>query len=239
MNLLKVLKRLFDWPFPSTTLRKIRQNHSPNLMLKFKRSSWPKSLPKQRGAIMGKRFKNVWVSSEEKMQLALNNTAMGFIFDDRGELEINHPFLGYQGKKQTRRFSNIKAISPFHQRPSAFIQRVITILLIFISVVAMLNVMMLIWFLTASNTALSMGISIMSWITAFALLTVVSLAWIAHLSALGPLGTSHWIKVAYLDEKNELQTVYFADASKLAGEVSWAVHKNSCCYQEIAPAQIG
>ncbi len=94
---------------------------------------------------MGKRFKNVWVSSEEKMQLALNDTAMGFIFEDRGELEINHPFLGYQGRKQTRRFSNIKAISPFHQRPSAFIQRVIKILLIFISEVSLLNFIMLMW----------------------------------------------------------------------------------------------
>lgn len=190
---------------------------------------------------MGKRFKNVWVSSEEKMQLALNNTAMGFIFEDRGELEINHPFLGYQGKKQTRRFSKIKAVSPFHQRPSAFFQRVITILLIFISIVSLLNFIMLMWGLTASNIALSTGMKITSWITAFALLTVVSLAWIAHLSALGPLGTSRWIKVAYLDEKNELQTVYFADASKLGwgGKLGGTQKIHAAIQQEFAPAQIG
>ena len=166
---------------------------------------------------MGKEFKNVWVSGEERMQLASNHAAPGFIFifEDRGKLETNPPFLDYHGKKQTWHLSNVKQISYFHQKPPQLWQRIITVLLILISVLALLNAIMIVRFLTTSVIELPTGLNIMSWITAFASLVVVTLVWLVHLSPYGPLGTSYWVKVVYLNHTNEVQTIYFADASKL------------------------
>lgn len=166
---------------------------------------------------MGKEFKNVWVSGEERMQLASNHAAPGFIFifEDRGKLETNPPFLDFHGKKQTWHLSNVKQISYFHQKPPQLWQRIITVLLILISVLALLNAIMIVRFLTTSVIELPTGLNIMSWITAFASLVVVTLVWLVHLSPYGPLGTSYWVKVVYLNHTNEVQTIYFADASKL------------------------
>lgn len=167
------------------------------------------------GATMTKSFPSIWLIDEEKMRLILSRALLNSVIDDVGLLEITSSYLVYRGKKSTRYISDLKGISLFHQEPVKSIVTFMSVLLIMVSVVSVLAIVMLIWRLVYLNISMPVGVTLLSWFAVFALLIVNILNWSMHLSSFGLRGGVWWLKIDYLEENSQMQTIYLRDGSKL------------------------
>jgi len=179
---------------------------------------------------MPQEFQNVWLSTEEKLRVRSEGAVLGFVFEDKGVLKVNPELLEFQGRSHAWSISRVQNIASFHFKPRKVIQAVYIVLVAGISVVSVLLLIELSLFYLVYRLSLPLGLSILLWVMLLTLLTLAVLALIFNFSSLGPLGSSRWVKVDYLNEQNQPQTVYFADGSWLGwggilGETQ-KMHKN-------------
>jgi len=154
------------------------------------------------------RYQNVWLSTEEKLQARSKR-----VFEDRGVLLIYPSHLEFQSKSQALSISGVNNATAYHFKPTRFTSTIYTILLLGIFIACVLTLIELLLYYLVYDLSFPLNFSIPVWVGFLILFTLVISALIFNFSSSGPLGSSMWVKIDYLNEQNQLQTVYLAESS--------------------------